>query len=58
MLFNSYSFFVFFPIVVVVYFLLPKRVSYLWLLTASYYFTWGGMQSMHYCCYCLQQLLT
>ena len=41
MLFNSYSFFVFFPIVVVVYFLLPKRVSYLWLLTASYYFYMG-----------------
>ena len=27
MLFNSYGFIVFFPIVVVVYFLLPKRIS-------------------------------
>ncbi len=41
MLFNSYGFIVFFPIVVIVYFLLPKRVSYLWLLTASYYFYMG-----------------
>ena len=35
MLFNSYGFLVFFPIVVVIYFLLPKRISYLWLLAAS-----------------------
>lgn len=38
MLFNSYGFLVFFPIVVVIYFLLPKKISYLWLLAASYYF--------------------
>ena len=41
MLFNSYSFLVFFPVVVVIYFLLPKKVSYLWLLAASYYFYMG-----------------
>lgn len=41
MLFNSYGFLVFFPIVVVIYFLLPKRISYLWLLAASYYFYMG-----------------
>ena len=41
MLFNSYGFIVFFPIVVIVYFLLPKRISYLWLLAASYYFYMG-----------------
>ena len=41
MLFNSYGFIVFFPIAVIVYFLLPKRISYLWLLAASYYFYMG-----------------
>ena len=41
MLFNSYGFIVFLPIVVLVYFLLPKRISYLWLLAASYYFYMG-----------------
>ena len=38
MLFNSLSFFIFFPIVVLVYFLIPKKVRYIWLLAASYYF--------------------
>ncbi len=38
MVFNSYSFFLFFPIVVLVHFLLPKKVQYIWLLVASYYF--------------------
>lgn len=38
MLFNSYAFLLFFPIVVIIYYLLPKKVSYLWLLTASYFF--------------------
>lgn len=33
--------FSFFPIVVVIYFLLPKKISYLWLLAASYYFYMG-----------------
>ncbi len=38
MLFNSYEFFLFFPIVVLVYFVLPKRVRYVWLLAVSYYY--------------------
>lgn len=38
MLFNSWEFLVFFPAVVLVYFLIPKRVKYLWLLVTSYYF--------------------
>jgi len=38
MLFNSFSFLVFFPIVVLVFYLIPKKVRYIWLLVASYYF--------------------
>lgn len=38
MLFNSFSFMLFFPIVVILYFALPHKVRYLWLLGASYYF--------------------
>lgn len=38
MLFNSISFLCFFPIVVGIYFLVPKKARYLWLLVASYYF--------------------
>lgn len=38
MLFNSVDFLVFFPIVVFIYFIIPKRIKYLWLLAASYYF--------------------
>lgn len=38
MLFNSLHFLVFFPIVVLFYFLLPRKVRYIWLLIASYYF--------------------
>lgn len=38
MIFNSFSFLVFYPIVTVVYFIIPYRVRYLWLLAASYYF--------------------
>lgn len=38
MLFNSVNFLIFFPIVVLVYFLIPRRVRYLWLLVASYFF--------------------
>ena len=37
MLFNSLSFLIFFPIVVLVYFIFPRRFRYLWLLAASYY---------------------
>ena len=38
MLFNSYSFLFFFPIVLMVFFVIPARFRYLWLLVASYYF--------------------
>lgn len=38
MLFNSLSFLIFFPIVVLAYYLIPGKYRYLWLLAASYYF--------------------
>lgn len=38
MLFNSIHFLIFFPIVVFLYFLIPSKARYLWLLAASYYF--------------------
>lgn len=38
MLFNSYQFLLFFPVVILFYFFLPDRVKYLWLLFASYFF--------------------
>ena len=41
MLFNSYSFMLFFPIVLCIYFVIPKKARHLWLLVASYYFYMG-----------------
>lgn len=38
MLFNSSKFIIFFPIVVTIYFIFPKKFRYLWLLLSSYYF--------------------
>lgn len=38
MLFNSMDFLIFFPIVVLIYFLIPSRFKKIWLLAASYYF--------------------
>ena len=38
MLFNSLSFLIFFPIVVGIYFIIPKKVRWVWLLAASYYY--------------------
>ena len=38
MLFNSLQFLIFFPIVVLVYFIIPVRIKKFWLLAASYYF--------------------
>jgi len=38
MLFNSYSFLLFFPIVVLINFIIPKKIQYIWLLITSYYF--------------------
>lgn len=38
MLFNSINFLFFFPVVVFIYFIVPKKLRYIWLLLASYYF--------------------
>lgn len=38
MLFNSVDFLIFFPIVTLIFFIIPKKLRYLWLLVASYYF--------------------
>lgn len=38
MLFNSLQFMLFFPAVVLIYYIIPDKVKYLWLLAASYYF--------------------
>ncbi len=38
MLFNSLNFMVFFPIVVLIYFLFPHKIRYIWLLFTSYFF--------------------
>ena len=38
MLFNSYSFLFFFPLVTLVYFIIPKKLRRIWLLISSYYF--------------------
>ncbi|MCR5234620.1 MAG: MBOAT family protein [Lachnospiraceae bacterium] len=38
MLFNSIEFLIFFPVTVTVYFLIPDRIKYIWLLAASYFF--------------------
>lgn len=38
MLFNSLSFLVFFPIVFLIYYALPGKVKWVWLLVTSYYF--------------------
>lgn len=37
MLFNSINFMIFFPIVVLIYFIIPDKVKYIWLLAASYF---------------------
>jgi D-alanyl-lipoteichoic acid acyltransferase DltB (MBOAT superfamily) len=48
MLFNSFSFLIFFPIVVLVYYLIPKKVRYIWLLVTSYYFymSWNAIYAI------------
>ena len=38
MLFNSFNFLIFFPIVVLIYLIIPRKLRYIWLLIASYYF--------------------
>lgn len=48
MLFNSIEFIIFFPVVVLLYFLLPRKVKMPWLLVASYYFymSWNAVYGM------------
>ena len=41
MQFNSYDFMLFFPIVLLLYFLIPAKFRYIWLLISSYYFYMG-----------------
>ena len=38
MLFNSTQFLIFFPVVTIIFFAIPKRIRYIWLLISSYYF--------------------
>lgn len=38
MLFNSLQYLVFLPVVILIYFILPVKVRYIWLLVASYFF--------------------
>ncbi|MBQ4266000.1 MAG: MBOAT family protein [Clostridia bacterium] len=38
MLFNSFEFLIFFPIVTAIYFALPKKAQWIWLLVMSYFF--------------------
>lgn len=38
MLFNSYAFLLFFPLVVGVFYIIPQKMRNIWLLVASYYF--------------------
>ena len=38
MLFNSIDFLIFFPVVTLIYFIIPRKVRYIWLLAVSYYF--------------------
>lgn len=38
MLFNSIEFLIFFPIVTGLFFIIPNRFRYIWLLISSYYF--------------------
>lgn len=38
MLFNSFQFLLFFPMVTLVYFIIPKKIKWVWLLITSYYF--------------------
>ena len=48
MVFNSLHFLVFFPVVALVYFALPRRVQWVWLLVTSYYFymSWNAQYAL------------
>lgn len=65
MLFNSLEFLIFFPIVAILYYLIPAKYRYIWLLVSSYYFymCWNVLYSLillgativTYCCGLLLQ---
>lgn len=38
MIFNSVDFLIFFPVVTLIYFIIPRKARYVWLLIASYFF--------------------
>lgn len=38
MLFNSLNYLLFLPVVLLIYFILPNKIKYIWLLVSSYYF--------------------
>lgn len=48
MQFNSIDFMIFFPIVLVVYFIIPKKIRKFWLLISSYYFymSWNAQYAL------------
>ena len=48
MLFNSLSFLIFFPVVVGIYFIIPRKVRWVWLLIASYYYymSWNAKYAL------------
>lgn len=48
MQFNSIDFLIFFPVVLLVYFILPTKIRYIWLLVSSYYFymCWNPIYSI------------
>lgn len=48
MLFNSFHFLAFFPIVCLIYFIIPKKLRYIWLLVSSYYFymSWNAKYAL------------
>ncbi len=48
MLFNSVQFLIFFPVVVGIYFVIPRKLRTLWLLAASYYFymSWNAKYAL------------
>lgn len=48
MLFNSVEFLLFFPIAVLGYYVIPKRIRYIWLLLCSYYFymSWNAKYAL------------
>ena len=48
MQFNSINFMIFFPVVLTIYFIIPRKMRSVWLLMASYYFymSWNAMYAI------------